>query len=323
MPDYSLINTSSEFQKYVDALLKDRQRIIALDTEANNHRYAYGQQLCLIQIYDGTRTVIVDPVNIKSGTLRNLFENRDILKIMYDSPNDISLLVNSKNITIKSILDLRPGVELLDYAKKDLHSVICAELGVELTQKKKFQQYNWLLRPLAEEALEYAANDVKYLIRLKDIIINRLCEQQLLDLFILRNIRVQNRDYFNDPRDSYRRVKGYKGLDGEGKPLDRTAFKREPLKSLPDHVGRITDSWGLSLEGVLLHLAPEIQEQAHIMRKRLQGELGKLCQEIPGGPWQVRCGQALFPKDGDAAVDLVKYALARLENSLAVGKSSQ
>ena len=219
MPDYSLINTSSEFQKYVDALLKDRQRIIALDTEANNHRYAYGQQLCLIQIYDGTRTVIVDPVNIKSGTLRNLFENRDILKIMYDSPNDISLLVNSKNITIKSILDLRPGVELLDYAKKDLHSVICAELGVELTQKKKFQQYNWLLRPLAEEALEYAANDVKYLIRLKDIIINRLCEQQLLDLFILRNIRVQNRDYFNDPRDSYRRVKGYKGLDGEGKPL--------------------------------------------------------------------------------------------------------
>jgi ribonuclease D len=198
--------------------LEAKQIILALDTEANNHRYAYGQQLCLIQIYDGIRSIIVDPLNIKTGTLRNLFENRDILKIMYDAPSDISLLVNSKNMTIKSILDLRPGVELLEYEKKDLHSIIYAELGVELMHKKKFQKYNWLHRPLSEESLEYAINDVKYLLRLKDIIMSKIYKKQVLDLFILRNIRIQNRDYFNDPRDNYQRVKGYKELDDKCKP---------------------------------------------------------------------------------------------------------
>jgi len=219
VPNYNLINTNNGLQKYLDDLLAAKQIVIALDTEANNHMYAYGQQLCLIQIYDGTNSIIVDPYNIDDETLRNLFENRDILKIMYDAPNDISLLVNSKNMTIKSILDLRPGVELLNYKKKDLHSVIYAEFGVELKHKTKFQRHNWLRRPLGNEALEYALNDVLYLPRLKDIILRKIYERQLLDLFILRNIRIQNRDYFNDPKYNYQRVKGYKSLNDQYKPL--------------------------------------------------------------------------------------------------------
>ncbi len=218
LSNYTLIDTSGSLQKYLDYLLETKQKVIALDTEANNHLHAYGQKLCLIQIYDGTNSIIVDPYGIEDEILRNLFENRDILKIMYDAPNDISLLVNSKNMTIKSILDLRPGVELLNCEKKDLHSVIYSELGVELKHKTKYQRYNWLRRPLGEEALEYALNDVKYLPKLKDIILRKICERQLLDLFILRNIRIQNRDYFNDPKENYQRVKGYKSLNNECQP---------------------------------------------------------------------------------------------------------
>jgi len=97
--------------------------------------------------------------------------------------------------------------------------VIYAEFGVELKHKTKFQRYNWLRRPLGEEALEYALNDVLYLPRLKDIILRKIYERQLLDLFILRNIRIQNRDYFNDPKYNYQRVKGYKSLNDQYKPL--------------------------------------------------------------------------------------------------------
>lgn len=214
-----MISNSSGLQRYIEDLSQSKQMTIALDTEANNHRYAYGQQLCLVQVYDETQSIIIDPLKIKPGTLRNLFENRDILKIMYDAPNDISLLVNSLGITINSILDLRPAVELLDYAKKDLHSVINAELGVELKDKKKYQKMNWLRRPLPAEALEYALNDVRYLFRLKDAIIDKIYQRQLFDPFTLRNIRIQNKDYFIDPKESYRRVKGFRGLDDEYKPM--------------------------------------------------------------------------------------------------------
>lgn len=272
MSNYTLINTSAALQKYLDDLLEAKQIVIALDTEANNHRYAYGQQLCLIQIYDGTSSIIVDPYKIEDETLRNLFENRDILKIMYDAPNDISLLVNSKNMTIKSILDLRPGVELLKYNKKDLHSVIYAELGVELKHKTKFQGYNWLRRPLSEEALEYAVNDVIYLPRLKDIILRKIYGRQLLDLFILRNIRIQNRDYFNDPKDSYQRVKGYKSLNYQHKPrfqqLHAVREKYAKLVNMP--------SANIIPNNLLLNIASSTQTlEAIAFPKRLSENLRK------------------------------------------------
>ncbi len=283
MSNYTLITTGADLQKYLDNLLEAKQIILALDTEANNHLYAYGQKLCLIQIYDGTNSIIVDPYNIDDETLRNLFENRDILKIMYDAPSDISLLVNSKNMTIKSILDLRPGVELLEYEKKDLHSIIYAELGVELMHKKKFQKYNWLHRPLSEESLEYAINDVKYLLRLKDIIMSKIYKKQVLDLFILRNIRIQNRDYFNDPRDNYQRVKGYKGLSDECKPqfqqLHTVREKYAILVNMP--------SGNIIPNGLLLNIASGTQTLEDIafpkrfrenLRSRILRDLGQVIE---------------------------------------------
>lgn len=283
MSNYTLITTGSDLQKYLDDLLEAKQIVIALDTEANNHLYAYGQQLCLIQIYDGTNSIIVDPYNIDDETLRNLFENRDILKIMYDAPNDISLLVNSRNMTIKSILDLRPGVELLNYKKKDLHSVIYAEFGVALKHKTKFQRYNWLRRPLGEEAIEYSLNDVIYLPRLKDIILRKICDRQLLDLFILRNIRIQNRDYFNDPKDNYQRVKGYKGLSDECKPqfqqLHTVREKYAILVNMP--------SGNIIPNGLLLNIASGTQTLEDIafpkrfrenLRNRILRDLGQVIE---------------------------------------------
>jgi ribonuclease D len=270
LSNYTLISTGTDLQKYLDDLLEAKQLVIALDTEANNHRYVYGQQLCLIQIYDGTRSIIVDPYNIEDQALRNLFENRDILKIMYDAPNDISLLVNSRNMTIKSILDLRPGVELLKYEKRDLHSVIYAELGIELKHKTKFQGYNWLRRPLSEEALEYALNDVKYLPRLKDLILEKICKGRLLDLFMLRNIRVQNRDYFNDPRDNHQRIKGYKGLRDEFKP------RFQQLHAVREKYAKLVNMPAANIisNGMLLNIASDTQTLEDIVfPKRLRENL--------------------------------------------------
>jgi len=217
--NYLFIDNRNQLRSYLNNLKENKHHILALDTEANMHRYAYGVQLCLIQIFDGINSVIIDPFKIDNQTLKILFENRDVLKIMYDAPNDISLLKNANNIDLKSIIDLRPGVELLNYDRKDLHSVIYTELGVPLSDKKKYHRYNWLRRPISDEALDYAVNDVIYLFKLKDIILKRLYENNLFDSFILRNLRIQNRDYFNEPMDNYKKIKGFHSLKDEEKAL--------------------------------------------------------------------------------------------------------
>lgn len=221
---YKYIKDDAGLRTYLVDFENKKQYTIALDLEAELYRHAYGETLCLVQVYDGTDEVIIDPLNLNNQLLKQFFENRDIMKIMYDASSDLSLLKNALEIEMKSVLDLRPAVELLGYEKKDLHSVIAADTGILLENKAKFQKQNWLRRPVTEAALDYALNDVRYLFRLKDLMLTRLYQAGLLETYILKNLQVQNKDYARDPNDRYRKVKGFYGLQTAEKAIFRLAY---------------------------------------------------------------------------------------------------
>jgi len=218
------IESSVDLRSYLKKLDDKKQNIIALDIEAESNLHVYGEKLCLAQIFDGINSIIIDPFKIDHGSLKLLFENPKILKVMYDAGSDLSLLKNAHNLEIKSILDLRPAVELLDYDKKDLHSIIASELGIILEKKRKYQQYNWTKRPVDEQAIDYAINDVIHLLILKDIILAKLYVKKLFEPFFLKNLQVQNKDYTRDPEDNYRKINGYSRLRKDKKAVFRKIF---------------------------------------------------------------------------------------------------
>ena len=222
--DYFKIESSVDLRSYLKKLDDKKQNIIALDIEAESNLHVYGEKLCLAQIFDGINSIIIDPFKIDNGSLKLLFENPKILKVMYDAGSDLSLLKNAHNLEIKSILDLRPAVELLDYDKKDLHSIIASELGIILEKKRKYQQYNWTKRPVDEQAIDYAINDVIHLLILKDIILAKLYVKKLFEPFFLKNLQVQNKDYTRDPEDNYRKINGYSRLRNNKKAVFREIF---------------------------------------------------------------------------------------------------
>jgi ribonuclease D len=222
--NYLKIESSVELRSYLKKLDDKKQNIIALDIEAESNLHVYGEKLCLIQIFDGISSIIIDPFKIDNGSIKLLFENPKILKVMYDAGSDLSLLKNAHNLEIKSILDLRPAVELLDYDKKDLHSVIASELGITLEKKRKYQQYNWTKRPVSEQAIDYALNDVLHLLILKDIILAKLYVKKLFEPFFLKNLQIQNKDYTRDPEDNYRKINGYSRLRNDKKAVFRKIF---------------------------------------------------------------------------------------------------
>jgi ribonuclease D len=222
--NYIEIKSSSDLRLYLKKFDEKGEHTIALDIEAENNLHAYGEKLCLIQIFDGVDSIIIDPFNIDNESLKLLLENPKILKVMYDAGSDLSLLKNAHNMEIKSILDLRPATELLNYEKKDLHSVIAVELGITLENKRKYQQYNWGNRPVVEKAIEYAVNDVIHLLILKDIILAKLYVKKLFEPFFLKNLQIQNKDYTRDPEDKYRKISGYSRLQRDIKPVFRKVF---------------------------------------------------------------------------------------------------
>ena len=219
--NYIKIENRAELRSYLKKYEDKGLHIIAVDIEAESNLHAYGEKLCLIQIFDGVNNIIIDPCNIDIDTLKLLFEDKDILKVMYDAGSDLSLLKNTADIEIKSILDLRPAADLLHYDKKDLHSLIAYELGIILEKKKKYQKHNWEKRPISEDAIDYALKDVIYLLALKDVVLAKLYAKKLLEPFLLKNLQIQNKDYTRDPEDKYRKINGYSRLRNNRKAVFR------------------------------------------------------------------------------------------------------
>lgn len=233
------IQDKTELLSYMQKFEEKGHHVIALDIEAESNLHAYGERLCLVQIFDGVDCVLIDPFKISSRNLKVLFENKNVLKVMYDAGSDSSLLKNAANIELHSVLDLRVAVELLDYSKKDLHSVVSAELGIVLENKRKYQKYNWTKRPLSEDALQYAMDDVLHLLILKDLIMAKLYARKLLEPFLLKNLQIQTKNYTRDPEDKYRKMPGYSRLDEEKKDTFRKVFdvreKFAKLHNVPPH----------------------------------------------------------------------------------------
>lgn len=224
MGSYEFIQTEDAFNRYYDTLKNEGIGLIALDIEGEFNLHQYGEKLCLVQIFDGTRRVIVDPFPLSSQTLQTLLGDDKIIKIMFDASSDASLLKNQHQIDLLSILDLRIAVELLSFPKKNLHAVLHDVLGLNLESKGKFQRYNWTRRPLDPAAVEYALGDVIYLFDAKDKILSLLQEKGLYEEFLTRTIIQQNKDYRKNPADRHKNFKGYKRFSSGEKKVFKEIF---------------------------------------------------------------------------------------------------
>ncbi len=201
--NYTYIDSEDKLSRYLKHLKDTKKDVIALDIECEFNLHQYGEKLCLIQVFDGTDSVIIDPFKTPIVQIKNFLENRSILKIVFDAPGDRAFLFKNYGIDLHSILDLQAAVGLLDFEKRDLGSVLKKALNIQGgTSKKKFQRYNWTRRPIANDAIKYALEDVLYLFELKDILLSEILAGNLLETFILKNLQAQNKPhiYTNKPR---------------------------------------------------------------------------------------------------------------------------
>jgi len=241
------LRNDQEIYSYLDELDKRGRKVIAVDIEAEFNLHCYGEHLCLIQIFDLENGIIIDPFRFrKSQSIKRLFEKRDLLKIMYDSLGDASLLENEYGFRPRSILDLKPAVSLLNYPKQSLAHILGEELGIAVMNKKKFQKYNWMRRPINKEAIEYAVGDVKHLFALKDVLIDKLRTNGLLDTYILHNLMIQDGTGNKNKKAKCEKAKGYDRLNTDQKEMFRELFGlrdafAKRLNKPPDYVFRNAD----------------------------------------------------------------------------------
>ena len=190
--NYKFLESNEAVRKYLNSLKENAITEIGVDLEADFNLHAYGEKLCLIQLFDGKIPVVIDPMKIDPLITKPFFESSKIAKIMFDSSSDQRLLYKLYKIRIHNIIDLKPAVDLLQYPKLNLGYLLTEKIGLPPFNKKAFQRYNWLSRPISKEAMQYAVSDVLYLFRLRQMLFDEMAEKGLMIDYLGKNSSMQN-----------------------------------------------------------------------------------------------------------------------------------
>jgi ribonuclease D len=139
---------------------------LAVDTEFVRQQ-TYRARLGLIQIHDGTRPVLVDP--LPAGVLdalRAVF-TAPIPLIIHSASEDLEVLGHAFGQVPTQLFDTQIAEVMLGAdPPPGYQKLVQRELGIELP--KQAQRTDWLKRPLDAEQLRYAAEDVAWLPTIAD-----------------------------------------------------------------------------------------------------------------------------------------------------------
>ena len=88
---YTLIATDQALVDLRKSFQARNIQTIAMDFEGEFNLHCYGEHLCLIQIFDGTNSYIVDPLKISPVELKNTLESEALVKLFYGAGSGSSM----------------------------------------------------------------------------------------------------------------------------------------------------------------------------------------------------------------------------------------
>jgi len=157
----SLIHTKTQLERYLKTINNTYR--LAIDTEFKRIN-TYYPELCLVQIATTQFAECIDILSIND--LEPLFEKLYHHKtewIVHSARQDIEALYHlSKRIPV-SLFDTQIAASLLNYPLQISYQAL-TEIFQDVQLDKSYTRFDWTTRPLPENVVEYALDDVRYLL---------------------------------------------------------------------------------------------------------------------------------------------------------------
>jgi ribonuclease D len=200
---------------------------VGLDTEFLRER-TYRAELCLLQLSSPGDAVCVDPIALSDLTgLVQLLTAPGITKVMHASRQDIEVLYPVAGL-VRPVFDTQIAAALTGLPAQIGYAELVRRLiGKELP--KSHTRTDWSRRPLSPEQIEYALDDVRYLLPLK-IQLEEELDRSGRSLWLAEELQELEdaRNIATEPQDAWLRVKGLRSLDpGRERLAQRVAAWRE------------------------------------------------------------------------------------------------
>ena len=227
--------------------------LCAIDTEADSlHRYR--ESLCLVQFARGGESVLIDPIEIEDLAPLGSYLSATTVW-MHGADYDMTMLKREFGSLPPVVYDTQIGARLLGERRFGLADLVERYFGVVLS--KSSQKADWGKRPLSPKMIEYALNDVRYLLPMGDKIVAGLREKGRYEWFIesceAARRKVIERD---ESREEPWRIQGAGRLDRKGlhflkslwewRDAEASAWDRPSFLVVPN---RQLIEWSLTLAG--------------------------------------------------------------------------
>ena len=219
-----LIENQSAWDKVSVTL--SHEPALAIDTESNS-LHCYRERVCLIQIGTTKDTFIIDPIRVTNlSTLGLILANPSIEKVIHGSDYDLRSLDRDYGFNLTNLFDTHIAAKFIGSATPNLASVLDDTLKISIPKNRKLQTSDWSKRPISEPALEYAANDVIYLLAMAQKLKQILNQTGRLDWVNEECQRLEGTKYTppSPPEISFLKVKGSDKLSPRGLAVLKELF---------------------------------------------------------------------------------------------------
>lgn len=173
MPDYHYVNQPDTLAAQLPG---DAQ--LAVDTEFMREK-TYFAQLCLVQIATRDEIFCVDPLteNAQDQFWASMLAGS---WVVHSARQDIEVISQTAGSMPREIFDTQVAAGLLGMSPQIGYAGLMKEL-FDVDMAKSHTRADWTRRPLPEAVLQYAAEDVEYLLPAADVLGEKLEQKGRLD----------------------------------------------------------------------------------------------------------------------------------------------
>jgi ribonuclease D len=207
---------------------------LALDTEFLRED-TYYPRLCLLQVAAPEITACVDPLAIpRLDPLLDILFDPGVTKVVHACYQDMEIFFHLRGRPPGPIFDTQIAAPLLGLPYQASYATLVKEtLGVSL--QKGHARTDWRRRPLSDEQLQYAIDDVRYLgpmyLQLQARLTRLGRAEWLIDDFAAA---IEPARYRNSPGDAWRRVRGIRRLSGTARRIARALAEWREAVAISD-----------------------------------------------------------------------------------------
>lgn len=297
--------------------------VIAVDTEFIR-RSTYFPITGLIQISEGDKAVLIDPLNIDEWEpLKALMVNPDVMKVFHACSEDLDVFDRLLGVLPMPFYDTQIGEAYasgqwsLSYVKL-IHEYLQIEVAKDETRS------DWTQRPLTDAQKRYAALDVVYLAKVYPLQKARLEAKNMLEWAIEDGESLKWQYKMNsDPEQNWSNVKTAWRLSPEGLTLLRLLFIWRDEQARKEDVpkGQILKDrtlWSLSKTLPTHHKAISEAEELTGRQHRLYGDVilqnVALVKELSEDEYQLPLDMPLPSQTGELSKKVKAFVRERADD---------